>query len=192
MPDDVLTPRTARRNDPAGVRERLLDAAMRVVREHGAADLTLDAVARAAQVSKGGLLYHFPSKPALIEALLILLIDRFRLRVEAQYDALPAEPGRWLRAYVRASFSDVPPPIEIIVLLSSHLAEHPHLLEHVRADHALWAERCTTDGVPAARARIIRSAADGYWSEGIVGVHNALSTEDRRAHEAELLGLIDC
>ncbi|HUO18998.1 MAG TPA: TetR/AcrR family transcriptional regulator [Steroidobacteraceae bacterium] len=51
-------------------RERLLDAAERVVAEAGATHLTLDAVAKSAGVSKGGLLYHFPSKEALLEGML--------------------------------------------------------------------------------------------------------------------------
>jgi len=51
-------------------RERLLDAAERVVVESGATHLTLDAVAKSAGVSKGGLLYHFPSKEALLEGML--------------------------------------------------------------------------------------------------------------------------
>lgn len=51
-------------------RERLLDAAERVVAESGATHLTLDAVAKSAGVSKGGLLYHFPSKEALLEGML--------------------------------------------------------------------------------------------------------------------------
>jgi AcrR family transcriptional regulator len=51
-------------------RERLLDAAERVVAEAGATHLTLDAVAKSAGVSKGGLLYHFPTKEALLEGML--------------------------------------------------------------------------------------------------------------------------
>src|SRR5215469_14026355 len=51
-------------------RDRLLDAAERVVAESGATHLTLDAVAKSAGVSKGGLLYHFPSKEALLEGML--------------------------------------------------------------------------------------------------------------------------
>src|SRR5580658_4525450 len=55
---------------PRPARDRLLDAAERVVVEAGATHLTLDAVAKSAGVSKGGLLYHFPSKEALLEGML--------------------------------------------------------------------------------------------------------------------------
>ncbi len=58
-------------------RDRVLAAAARHVREHGPATLTLDAAAEAAGVSKGGLLYHFPSKHALVAALIDGALDGF-------------------------------------------------------------------------------------------------------------------
>lgn len=50
-------------------RARLLDAARSILVDEGASRLTLSAVAERAGVSKGGLLYHFPSKAALVEGL---------------------------------------------------------------------------------------------------------------------------
>lgn len=49
-------------------RTTILQVACRLVRKLGASHLTLDAVAKEAGVSKGGLLYHFPTKEALIQA----------------------------------------------------------------------------------------------------------------------------
>lgn len=57
-------------------RAKLIAAAAAVIRRDGAQALTLDAVAAHAGVSKGGLLYHFPSKDALVEGML----DRLRTR----------------------------------------------------------------------------------------------------------------
>src|SRR3954447_22045743 len=54
---------------PARTRDRLLDAAATVVHRDGAQALTLDAVAKEAEVSKGGLLYHFKSKNDLVNAM---------------------------------------------------------------------------------------------------------------------------
>jgi AcrR family transcriptional regulator len=53
-----------------GAREKLLVAAAELCAESGGHALTLDAVAQRARVSKGGLLYHFPNKDALMLALL--------------------------------------------------------------------------------------------------------------------------
>ena len=61
---------------------RLRDAPI----ESGPAATTLDAVAAAAHVSKGGLLYHFASKDALATGLL----GRLRARSAADADAIRA------------------------------------------------------------------------------------------------------
>ena len=47
---------------------RILSAAEAIVLERGVPALTLDAVAESAGLSKGGLIYHFESKEALIRA----------------------------------------------------------------------------------------------------------------------------
>lgn len=61
---------------PAPARDRVLDAFEALLIEQGERAATLDAVARAAGVSKGGLLYHFPSKDALVDGLVVRLDER--------------------------------------------------------------------------------------------------------------------
>ena len=78
---------------PEPARE-LLDAALAVIRRNGAQALTLDAVAAEAGVSKGGVLYHFASKRALIDGLVDCWLDDFAARLSGP--DLSA-------AYVRAS-----------------------------------------------------------------------------------------
>ena len=51
-------------------RNAILDAANRVLVEQGAERFTLESVAAEACVSKGGLLYHFASKNALITGMM--------------------------------------------------------------------------------------------------------------------------
>ncbi len=63
MTDNAKTP-------AAGTRERILDAFETLLSECGERAATLEAVAAAAGVSKGGLLYHFGTKDALIEGVL--------------------------------------------------------------------------------------------------------------------------
>ena len=77
-------------------REKILDAAAELVSEIGSGKLTLDAVAERAGLSKGGLLYNFPTKEALLQAMVRRLVDE----VAAEREALraQAEPGRNLEA----------------------------------------------------------------------------------------------
>jgi AcrR family transcriptional regulator len=73
-----------------GARERILDAAESVVIEQGVTGMTLDAVAARAKVSKGGLLYHFPSKDDVVRG----LVTRVAAIVEPRFDAeLAKEPA---------------------------------------------------------------------------------------------------
>ncbi len=54
------------RKDPARRHQQLLESAAMIAGRDGIASLSLNAVAREAGVSKGGLLHHFPNKQALI------------------------------------------------------------------------------------------------------------------------------
>jgi AcrR family transcriptional regulator len=84
-------------------RERILDAAQRVARDLGAARLTLEVVAQAAGVSKGGLLYHFPNKEALIAALAdeyVASMDRCIVHALAQQDGAGDDISRELQAHI--------------------------------------------------------------------------------------------
>jgi len=54
----------------------VLDAADALVSEVGANHVSLDAVAARAGISKGGLLYLFPSKVALLQGMLERYVER--------------------------------------------------------------------------------------------------------------------
>ena len=57
-------------------RQRILNAAMQVAARDGVLAMTLDAVAREAGISKGGLIHHFRTKDDLISAML----EHFRVQ----------------------------------------------------------------------------------------------------------------
>jgi AcrR family transcriptional regulator len=78
----------------------ILSAAERVVMRDGVMRLTIDAVAREAKLSKGGVLYHFGTKETLIQAMLERLIQ-YCEREMAAHQQHDGEPGSWTRAYVR-------------------------------------------------------------------------------------------
>ena len=89
---------------PPAARDKVLDAFERLLIEHGERETTLDAVARAAGVSKGGLIYHFGSREALIEGLL------GRLEVLADED-LAADERRAGRAGSSTTSGPAPRPM---------------------------------------------------------------------------------
>ena len=79
-------------------RDRILNAAESRLLAMGPAGLVLDAVAADAGISKGGLLYHFPSKEALVEGAELRVVDEVLACAEhADLDELhvvrPAQTG---------------------------------------------------------------------------------------------------
>lgn len=60
---------------PPVAREKSLNAFVKLVLEQGEKAATLDAVAGAAGISKGGLMYHFPNKEALVAGLMGFVED---------------------------------------------------------------------------------------------------------------------
>ncbi|ANY78587.1 hypothetical protein BB934_10435 [Microvirga ossetica] len=79
-------------------REKILDAAAELVAEIGAGRLTLEAVAEKAGLSKGGLLYNFPTKDALLQAMIQRMIDQVTAEKQALRET--AVPGPNLEARV--------------------------------------------------------------------------------------------
>src|SRR3954454_22441411 len=76
---------------------RILSAAELVVLERGVSALTLDAVAEAAGLSKGGLIYHFDSKEALIRAMIARIGTCMQERM-GRLCAIYGRPGTCTRA----------------------------------------------------------------------------------------------
>jgi TetR/AcrR family transcriptional regulator, transcriptional repressor for nem operon len=90
--------------DGTATRERILDAAQRMVLERGFAATSVDAVLAEAPATKGAFFHHFPSKNELGRALLERyaaaderLLDDFMALAEAESD----DPAQQLVAFVR-------------------------------------------------------------------------------------------
>lgn len=169
-------------------KSRILSAAQAVVARDGVSGLTLDAVAAEASLSKGGLIYHFASKEALIQAMVARLIERFEARIEA-YRALDAAPGAWTRGYLAAA---LPAPgtegdreAADEAALVAALGTDPDLLAPYRERQAAWAARQRADGIDAQTAFVVRLAADGLWLNEVFGVH-PLPEAERAALVARL------
>lgn len=78
-------------------REALLDHAEEIVRADGPQALTIDALAKAARISKGGVQYSFASKDDLVKA----LVDRWTAQFDAQLELdRPTPPIEFVRRYI--------------------------------------------------------------------------------------------
>lgn len=143
-------------------RQDILLTASQIVQRDGVAHLTIDAVAREAKLSKGGVLYHFPCKEALVTGMVMDHIESFTRDLTRNL-AEEAGAGRWLRAYLRASDDTVHQEPDPVVCLIAAIATNPELLAPLRQHFALWQEQAVHDGIPPALATILRLAIDGLW-----------------------------
>ena len=153
---------------PADARTRILDAVEAIVMRKGVPALTLEATAREAGVSKGGLLYHFGSK----EALLAGALNRLAEFVEADYHrvlaTIPAGPSRAARALLAWTFEH---PEEVCaqhdragaIFLAAHHHD-PSLLDPIRAVFARIRELLTAEGLERGRAFAVMAACDGLFA----------------------------
>ncbi|MBI4578643.1 MAG: TetR/AcrR family transcriptional regulator [Planctomycetes bacterium] len=144
------------------MRDRLLNAAEQVVGRDGVANLTLEAVANEAGVSKGGLLYHFPTKSALITA----IVERMAVQCEGDQErAVAADPcptGAFTRAYLAARAEPREPhkrPVHTALLAAA--GTDPQYLDPFRKRFLEWQARLASDGIAPEVATIVRLALDG-------------------------------
>lgn len=173
----------------------VLVAAAEIIARQGPTAFTLDAVARAAGITKGGVLHHFPSKEALIEGLVESVMDEFMNRLTRELDAEPAgTKGRWLRAYLRTVLAADYSNKNLIPALAAALAADQGILNRIRESYAQSQEAAETDGINPVQATIMRLAIDGIvfsralkidvlapsMGEEVFGALAALSQHDLR------------
>jgi len=112
-------------------RESVLDCAERVVAEHGAAGLTIDAVARAAGITKGGVQSCFGSKEAMIAAMLKRWSEHYAERA-ARMSQGAVIPLAKVRAHVEITSGDDANSNSRSATLLSALLQSPEYLTGVR------------------------------------------------------------
>lgn len=99
--------RTPRQDRAHATVDAALEAAARIVRQHGAAALTTNKIADRAGISIGTLYGYFPDKTAILVALARRILADDRAALLAALDAAPAEPIRaLLRTLIRRHRSD--------------------------------------------------------------------------------------
>ena len=186
----------ARPKTPTPTIDLILTAAERVALRDGVLRLTVEAVAREAKLSKGGVLYHFATKESLIQAMLDRLIQYCEQEM-TQHQQNDAAPGRWTRAYVRKTLAPLTPyPGEAAFPKSKEVgaglivaaATNPKLLEPLRKRFRTWQRAIERDGISPTRATVVRLAVDGLWLADVLGIWS-LSDKLRRQVLNELLRL---
>ena len=173
-------------------RNLILDCAEQLIRTDGATQLTLEKVAERAKVSKGGLLYHFPTKEQLVAGMIERTIESFERDVQSARASLPEGPGRNALAFMMAaldgqwkSTSARPNPVDLLVSTLTAFSTEPKMVVPIRKAYVRWQQLLEEDGLDPVQATITRLAIDGLTYTEMFGF-NAF-TEKRRQEVLEAL-----
>ena len=174
-------------------RPKLIEAALTVVEQRGVTALTLDAVAEQAGVTKRGLIYHFPSKHALIAGIHEELAARFELDL-IEATGRPPEGASLVertRGYVRAALSA---SMNVEMRLIMEAANEPEWMAPWERVYRRWFPEI---GQPvreldevSLRCLVARMAADGAWGYEAV-LPAGLSEGDRERLVRTILADLD-
>lgn len=138
-----------------------MEAAARVAAASGAGHLTIDAVAEEAGLSKGGVLYHFPSKRDLLGGMLDHLIDTSRQRADA-YFAKHGETGpARIQGHILAQRRSSNHERAISMALLAAAAEDPELIAPARAHLAEAFDEARENAADPELGAVLLLAAEG-------------------------------
>ena len=137
--------------------------------EQGVNAMTLEAVAARAKVSKGGLLYHFPSKDAVVQGMVSRLVSIGQQRFASGLASEPPGPGRHARTML-GMIMDTESPLfprlqRVAGPLLGAVSSIPNLLEPMQSFFKGVYQGMLDDGLPRDRSWLILAALDGlkFW-----------------------------
>ncbi len=146
---------------PQSSREAILNAAEAVVLEKGSGHMSLEAVAARAGVSKGGLLYHFPTKEDLLRGMMERLIAHIEKRRKEKGRDLKEGPGRETRAFILSRVERDPRMEKIGSAVLAAVAHDPKLLQPARDEIRRRLSEMMQSGLSFTRAAFILFAVQG-------------------------------
>ncbi|WP_420961748.1 TetR family transcriptional regulator [Brucella sp. IR073] len=142
-------------------RERILQAATALAKEVGPAHLSLDAAAARAGLSKGGLLYHFPTKAKLLEAVVEEHLREHEAALNAEDEKRQDAPNGVAEAYLEVFRAEQchkePPPSGVLAAL----AENPDFISPIRRYNRQLLDRMQSRSSDLAVALITFLAVEG-------------------------------
>lgn len=174
----------------SSIRDRILDAVGELSMTLGAGNFTLEQVAQAAGVSKGGLLYHFPSKEALLLAMGERFLQTFDSARREARARLPDEPAADLKASVLGVLCRPASGNCQGAAILTAAANDPALVSMFRTCLAEYTKELATWSGSFERKAIVSLAVDGLMLREALRI-SPFSPEQRDAVIHALLQLAD-
>ncbi|OXJ08134.1 TetR family transcriptional regulator [Burkholderia sp. AU6039] len=168
-----------RRAGRSSSRDRLLDAAAELVASQGIQNLTIEAVAAAAKVTKAGLVYHFKTRDDLLAALIERVVgelDMLDLRAQEARDTREADdaakPLKSSLAELSKLTFDMPEDRRLLLAnLLAATSLYPHLAGPVRDFYSRSYARVAQSGPDAGQVLALVVALDGIALLEVFNLH---------------------
>lgn len=171
---------------PSDTRKKILQTSVEIVNSRGARHLTIDAVAAETGLSKGGVLYHFSSKRALVEGLLNEVLDSFDSAMEERRSR-KENAGRPLIGLIALTQKEQPPMIQSMLAIVAAAAEDRSLLHRSRENIDLLLRGIANDNADRQLATILFLAIEGLRFLDILGLLPAGFDQDDILDRIQLL-----
>lgn len=162
-------------------RALILEAADHIVATTGASHLTIDAVAAAACVSKGGVLYHFPTKQALLEGMLERLLEQ----IDGRTTALRERQGSHgsIVARIIEQHDQQPRERAMSRAILAAAAEDPALLDPARAAVRVAFDEAAAGSTPPELGWVLLLAVEGLRFFEMLDLLPMSTAERDRIHQ---------
>jgi AcrR family transcriptional regulator len=171
-------------------REKILHAAEEVVMEVGAGHLTLDAVAKKAGVSKGGLMYNFPTKESLLESMIVRLVTLWKESYLRAVNDFPNTATGKLKAQIKATVTLDQRYRCVTNALLAASANEPKLMMPVKKHYRQIFAELQDAGIDFEVAAVLLMAASGLCTTEILG-YSPFSGGERSGVVNQLLAMAD-
>jgi AcrR family transcriptional regulator len=149
-------------------RKQILDAARRIVETRGAGHLTFEELAAESRVTRGGITYHFPTKEALLKALIEADIAGWNAAAEelGSDAGLPCPKACRMIGLLRSSLAGEDDAHRRFVsgMLSAAMVD-PGLLDPVRAHLAAEFADWRWDDADLERYLLLLAADGLFWNQ---------------------------
>lgn len=164
-------------------KDTILQAAIAVAERDGLAAVSIDSVAQQAGLTKGGLLYHFPNRHALLTGVYAYMAKQWDAEMEHALGTDPATATSLekLRAYIRVSGKPITRAELVFLADAGANPEYSAPWSEVTNRWVPAIPRTPTPSQDALLALVAQFAADGLWG------HSAFSDDPIPAHLRSLL-----
>jgi AcrR family transcriptional regulator len=126
----------------------------------------LERVAERAGVSKGGLLYHFNTKEALVVEMMHSLMDCHETCIRDRVE----EGARYAEAVIDACLDDRDKPMNVMPAFIAAIAVDRNAQNLIRQKKRQWRDALLADGLSLSQTMVLSFAMDGLFVTRSLGV----------------------